>query len=122
MVHPTWATSTHKLSVLYYYTIQQNEGIQLTATPLHFLFALSQSLSHNHRDCFYNATIQYTFVLQCFPFTEELPWENTTSNLIPWDHKMLANKHPPKNSFRGFALETSRGDDVPPHSPTRMII
>ena len=52
MVHPRWATPTQKLSVLYYYTIQQNKGIQPAATPLHFLFSLSQSLSHNHRDCF----------------------------------------------------------------------
>ena len=29
----------------------KNEGIHPAATLLHFLFALSQSLSHNHRDC-----------------------------------------------------------------------
>ena len=52
MVHPRWSTSTHKLPVLYYYTIQQNEGIQPATTPLHFLFTLSQSLSCNHKDCF----------------------------------------------------------------------
>ena len=52
VVHPRWATLTQKLTFLYYYTIQQNEGIQPVATPLHFLFTLSQSLSHNHRDHF----------------------------------------------------------------------
>ena len=51
-VHPKWDMSTHKFSILYYYTIQQNEGIQHVATSLHFLFTLSQSLSHNHRGCF----------------------------------------------------------------------
>ena len=52
MVHPRWTTSTQKLSVLYYYTIQQNEEIQPATTLLQFLFTLSQTLSHNHRDCF----------------------------------------------------------------------
>ena len=51
VVHPRWATPTQQLTVLYYYTIQRNEGIQPAAIPLHFLFTLSQSLSHNHRDC-----------------------------------------------------------------------
>ena len=31
VVHPRWAMSTHKFPVLYYYTIQQNEGIQCVA-------------------------------------------------------------------------------------------
>ena len=50
----------------YYYTVQQNEGLQPATHPLHFLFTLSQSLSHNHKDQFYNATIQYIAVLQCY--------------------------------------------------------
>ena len=32
-------------------TVQKDEGIQPVANPLHFLFTLSQSLSHNHKDC-----------------------------------------------------------------------
>ena len=32
-------------------TVQKDEGIQPTTKPLHFLFTLSQSLSHNHIDC-----------------------------------------------------------------------
>ena len=40
--------------------IQKDEGIQLATIPLHFLFLLSQSLSHNQIYCLqcYN-TIQY---------------------------------------------------------------
>ena len=71
----------------YYYTFQQNEGIQPTINPLHFLFTPSQSLSHNHRDHFYNATIQYTTLLQCLPFIKGIPWENTTGFPKPWAHK-----------------------------------
>ena len=52
MAHPRWPTSTHKFLVLYYYTIQQNEGMHPTTTALHFLFTLLQSLSHNHIDNF----------------------------------------------------------------------
>ena len=36
----------------------------------------SSSLSHNHKDYFYNATIQYTVILQCLPFIKGIPWEN----------------------------------------------
>ena len=52
MVHPRRDTSTHKLPILYYYTIPQNEGIQPATNSLHFLFTLSQSLLHNHKDRF----------------------------------------------------------------------
>ena len=41
MVHTRWDMSTHKFLVLYYYTMQQNEGIQPITNPLHFLFTLS---------------------------------------------------------------------------------
>ena len=81
MVHPRWDTSKQKLAVLYYYTIQQNEGMQPAATSLHFLFTLSRSLSHNHKDCLqcYN-TIQHTIVLQRLPFIKGIPWVSQ----IPW--------------------------------------
>ena len=49
MVHPIWAMSTQKLPALFYYTIQQNEGIQPAATPLHFLFTLAVSLTQSQR-------------------------------------------------------------------------
>ena len=77
VVHPRWDMSTLKLPVLYNYTVQQNEGIQPATNMLHFLFSLSQSLSHNYRIDFHNATIHYTVVLQFLPFIEGIPWENT---------------------------------------------
>ena len=60
--------------------------------------------SHSHiiTEIVYNATIQYTTILQWFPFIGELPWENTTGHPIPWVWKQLANKHP-KNFFRGIS-------------------
>ena len=76
VVHPRWAMPTWKFSVLYYYTIQENEGIQPATTLLHFL-SHSHGLSHTITDIVYNATIPYKAVLQCFPFIGELPWENT---------------------------------------------
>ena len=63
----------------------------------------SHSLSPTVTDIFYNATIQYTVILQCFPLIGELKWENTTSHPIPWVQKLLANKHP-KISFGDVSL------------------
>ena len=75
-------------------TVQKDEGIQLAAISLHFLFMLSQSLSHNHRDYLQYNTIQYPYlaVLQCFYFIGEIPWENTTVNPIPWVHKTIGER------------------------------
>ena len=87
MAHLRWATSTHKFLFLYYYIVQQNQGIQLEATQLHFLFTLSQSISHNHKDRFYNVTIQYIDILQCFTFIKGVPWESTTGFPKPWAYK-----------------------------------
>ena len=41
-------------------TVEKDEGVQTVAIMLHFFFTLSQSLSHNHKDCLqcYN-TLQY---------------------------------------------------------------
>ena len=51
----TWFTQmmgyVHTEISIPFITVQKDEGIQPTATPLHFLFTLSQSLSHNHIDC-----------------------------------------------------------------------
>ena len=41
----------HKEITIPFIIVQKDEGIQPAAKPLHFLFALSQSLSYNHRDC-----------------------------------------------------------------------
>ena len=60
----TWFTQTmgyiHTKIASPFITVQKDEEIQLVAIPLHFLFMLSQSLSHNHKYCLqcYN-TIQY---------------------------------------------------------------
>ena len=93
----TWFTQTmgyvYKEIASPFITVQEDEGIQLAAIPLHFLFTLSQSLSHNHRDCLqcYN-TIPYTTVLQCLSFIGEIPWENTTVNPIPWIRKTIGQQ------------------------------
>ena len=53
--------------------------------PLH---SLTVSLTQSYR-LFYNATIQYTIVLQFLPFIKGMPWENTMA--FP---KPLARKSP----------------------------
>ena len=100
MIFPRWATSTHKFPILYYYIIQQNEGIQHTTTPLHFFFTLTASLRQSQR-FFYDSTIQYTVALECFPSIGKLPWENSMGHPIQWVSKLLPNKHP-KNLFQGL--------------------
>ena len=45
-------------------TVQKVERIQLVAKPLHFLFTLSQSLSHTITEIVYNVIIPYTVMLQ----------------------------------------------------------
>ena len=105
VVHPRWATSTQKLPVLYYYTIQQNKGIQPAATPMHFLFRLSQSLSHNHKYCF--TMLQYnTTCIKMIFFYRELLWENTMGHPIRWVRKVLDNKDPQKHLLRDSTLNT----------------
>ena len=46
--------------------VHKYEGIHPATKPLHFLFTLSQSLPHNHRDCLQYKIIPYTVVLQFF--------------------------------------------------------
>ena len=78
VVHLRWDMSTHKLLVLYYYTIQQNEGIQPTTHLLHFLFTLSQSLSHNRIDRFtmlqYNTQSYYNAFLSQGNYQGKMLW------------------------------------------------
>ena len=79
------------------------------ALPLHTItFSLTQS-----QRLFYNDTIQYTTILQCFPFIGELPWENTTGHPIPWDHKLLANKYPKKILSGASAADPYEGTMSP---------
>ena len=114
MVHLRWDTSTQKFPVLNYYTVQQNEWIQPVATSLHFLFTLSQSLSHNHIYCFYNAAIQYTIILQCLPFIKGIPWENTTGYPKPWAHKS-----PISDQVMTLKLQHLQG--IPPTPPHQVL-
>ena len=75
--------------------VQKDEGIQPTAKSLHFLFTLSQSLSHNHIDCLqsYN-TIQYTTDLQCFLLQGKYHGKILRLTQYHGSAKLLANKHP----------------------------
>ena len=57
----------------------------------------SHSLSHTITKIVYNDTIQYntiqySFILQCFSFIGEIPWENTTVNSIPWVRKTVGQQ------------------------------
>ena len=92
----TWFTQTmgyiHKEISSPFITVHKDEGIQLATKPLHFLFMLSQSLSHNHKDCLQYNTIPYPSVLQFFSFIREIPWENTTINPIPRVHKTVGQQ------------------------------
>ena len=48
-------------------TVQKDEGIQPVAKLLHFLFMLTQSLTHNHRDCLqFNNTIHSRVTILSF--------------------------------------------------------
>ena len=82
----------HKEIASPFITIQKDEGIQPATILLHFLFTLSQSLSHNHIDYLQYNTIPYAVVLQCFYFIGEIPWENTTGNPIPWVRKTVGQQ------------------------------
>ena len=84
-------TEIASLLLLYHPTKLRDTACNtLVSLPVHSLII---SLTQSHRS-FYNATIQYTTILQCFPFIEKLPWYNTTGHPIPWAHKLLANKNP----------------------------
>ena len=116
MVHPRWATCTQKLRILYYYTIQQNEEIQPASTQLHFIFTLSQSLSHNHRDCFtmlqYNTHMYYNAFLLQGNYHGKIPQVTQyhgSANFWP--------KNIPKIYFGGFSPETPFLGELPsnPH-------
>ena len=78
-----WFTQTmgyvHKEIASPFIKVQKDEGIKPAAKPLHFLFTLSQFLSHNHGDCLQC----YNFLHNCvtmLSFIGEIPWENTAVN------------------------------------------
>ena len=66
----TWFTQTmgyvQKEIASHFITFHKDEGIQPTTKSLHFLFTLSQSLSHNHRDYLQYNTIQYNTPTQSY--------------------------------------------------------
>ena len=111
VVHPIWDTSTHKFSVLYYYTIQQNEGIQPIVTMLHFLFTLSQSLSHNHRDClqWYNTIHNHIIILSFYRGITMGKYYESPNTM---GSQTMANKHP-KKFLTGALPPDSRGGQCP---------
>ena len=59
----TWFTQTmgyiHTQITNRFITVQKDEEIQPATITLHFLFTLSQSLSHNHSYCLHYTTLQY---------------------------------------------------------------
>ena len=105
----------HKEIASPFITVQKDEGMQPAAKPLHFLFTLSQSLSHNHRDCLqcYN-TIQYHTQLyyNAFSFIGEIPWENTTVNPISWARKTIRQQTSQKNFSGALPQNPKVGEQV----------
>ena len=98
----TWFTQTmgyiHKEISSPFITTQKDEGIQPIAKPLHFLFTLSQSLSHSHIDglqCYNTIHIRVTMLSfigeKCHGKIVQLTQYHGSA-------KMLANKHPKKIS------------------------
>ena len=97
-------------------TFQKDEGIQPATIPPHFLFTLSQSLSHNHRDClqFYNAIHSPVTMLSFI--REKIPWENTMVNLIPWV-RIIVGQHTSQKKFSGAPPPNPRFSGVLPLNP-----
>ena len=94
----TWFTQTmgyvHKEIASPFITVQNDEGIQPAAKPLHFLFTLSQSLPHNHKDCLQYKIIQYRVVLQCFLLYGKYHGKILWLTQYHGSAKMLANTNP----------------------------
>ena len=106
-----WFTQTmgyvHKQIASPFITIQKDEGIQPIAKPLHFLFMLSQSLSHNHIDCLqYNNTIHNRVTMLSF-IGERYHGKILQLTQYHGSTKLLANTHPKKIS-RGLCPRTPR--------------
>ena len=86
-------------------TIQKDEGIQPAAILLYFLFMLSRSLSHNHRDCLqcYN-TIQIHVKMLYF-IKEKYQGKILRLTQYHGSAKLLANTHP-KYFLQGHRPQT----------------
>ena len=72
----------------------------------------SHSISHSITYIVYSDTIQYhtipsTTILQCFSFIGEIPWKILWLTQYHGSTKLLANKHPKKNS-QGLRLQTPK--------------
>ena len=84
----------HKEIASPFIIVEKDEGIQPAAKPLHFLFTLSQSLLHNHRDCLqcYNAIQSHVTMLS---FIGER-YHGKILRLTQYHGfaKLLTNKHP----------------------------
>ena len=93
-----WFTQTmgyvHKENASPFITVQKDEGIQPTTKQLHFLFMLSQSLSHNHKYCLqcYN-TIHIRVTMLSF-IGEKYHGKILRLTQYHGSTKLLANKHP----------------------------
>ena len=84
----------HKEIASPFFTVQKDEGIQPAAKPLHFLFTLSQSLPHNHRDFLQYKIIPYTYVLQFFLLYGKCHAKILRLTQYHGSAKLLANTHP----------------------------
>ena len=80
-------------------TVQKDEGIQPAAISMHFLFMLSQYLSHNQRDCLQCYNIIHNHFIM-FYFIGKIPWENTMVNPIPWVCKTVDQRTSQKKISR----------------------
>ena len=92
----------HKKIASPFIIVQKDEGIQPAVKLMHFIFMLSQSLSHNHIDCLqcYNTIHSRVTILSFI-------WEKYHGKIL-WltqyhgSAKLLANKHP---KARGMSVQ-----------------
>ena len=105
----TWFTKmmgyNHKDISIPSITVQKDEGIQLEGNPLHFLFPLSQSLPHNHRDCLQYKIIPYTVVLQCFLLQGKYHGKILWLTQYHGSAKLLSNTHPLNPKEGGMSVQ-----------------
>ena len=106
-----WFTQTmgyvHKEISSPFITVQKYEGIQPAAKPLHFLFMLSQSLSHNHRDFLQCTNTMHSRVTMLSFIGEKYHGKILRLTQYHGSAKLLANKHSKKNS-RGLRPRTPK--------------
>ena len=88
-------------------TIQKDEWIQTVAKPLHFLFMLSQSLSHNHKDCLQCYITIHSHVTMISFIGEKYHRKILWLTQYHGSAKLLANIHPKKIS-QGLRPQTPK--------------